>query len=257
MEQTDQVPSDRDELLNEILARIELEKWFGADLYPIRPDNGETQHTPAEPAAADSDEMAVVESPNEKQAQLDELFEAMKTCHQCQFGDTRTKLVFGEGNPDARLMFVGEAPGADEDRQGRPFVGRAGQLLTRMIEAMGLQREDVYIGNILKCRPPNNRTPTPAEMTPCLPYILKQIEIIEPEIICGLGAVALKGLLRDPSVSIGRIRGAFIDWHGVRLMPTYHPAYLLRSPQQKKVVWEDLQAILRELGLEPPPRRGS
>ncbi len=253
MERTDRLPSNRDELLNEIIARIELEQWFGADLYPVRPVTAETQPPLGSSPAADSDE-TTVDTSGVKQARLDELFETMKSCHQCQFGETRNKLVFGEGNPDARLMFVGEAPGADEDRKGRPFVGRAGQLLTRMIEAMGLQREDVYIGNILKCRPPNNRTPTPAEMTPCLPYILKQIEIIEPEIICALGAVALKGLLRDPSVAIGQMRGTFIDWHGVKLMPTYHPAYLLRSPKQKKVVWDDLQAILHELGLEPPQR---
>jgi DNA polymerase len=149
-------------------------------------------------------------------------------------------------------MFVGEAPGADEDRLGEPFVGRAGQLLTKMIRAMGLERSDVYIGNILKCRPPDNRTPTIDEMAVCMPYILKQIEIIDPEIVCALGATALKGLLRDPGVSISRMRGKFVDWNGRKLMPTFHPSYLLRSPGEKEKVWEDLQQIMGVLGLKDP-----
>jgi len=153
-------------------------------------------------------------------------------------------------------MFVGEAPGHDEDVTGEPFVGRAGQLLTKMIEAMGLTRDDVYIGNILKCRPPENRTPTLSEMAVCLPTILRQIEIIDPEIVCALGATALKGLLGDPGISIGRMRGRFIDWHGRKLMPTYHPAYLLRSPGEKGKTWSDLQKIMAELGLRPRDRSG-
>ncbi|MFO7897542.1 MAG: uracil-DNA glycosylase [Planctomycetota bacterium] len=241
--------TERDRLLSELKARVELEKWFGADLYPVRAA-GRSQD-PDQEVAAIVDETAA-----DKQARLDELFESMKDCHSCPLAESRNRLVFGEGNPDARLVFVGEAPGREEDRQGRPFVGRAGRLLTKMIHAMGLEREDVYIGNILKCRPPENRTPTLPEMATCMPYIVQQIEIIEPEVICALGATALKGLLRDPKASIGRLRGRFTDWRGTKLMPTYHPAYLLRSPDQKRKAWEDLQAIMAELGL-PVPEQGA
>jgi len=151
-------------------------------------------------------------------------------------------------------MFVGEAPGRDEDEQGEPFVGRAGKVLTKMVAAMGLSREEVYIGNILKCRPPDNRTPTLEEMAVCLPHILRQIKVIQPEVVCALGATALKGLLRDPRASIGRMRGKFIAWQGIKLMPTYHPAYLLRSPGEKHKTWEDIQKIVAELGLPLPDR---
>jgi DNA polymerase len=188
---------------------------------------------------------------------LDELHRTIEACHQCTLHETRNKFVFGEGKSDARLVFVGEAPGREEDRTGRPFVGRAGALLSRMIKAMGLKREDVFIGNILKCRPPDNRTPTLAEMAVCLPYILQQIDIIEPEIVCALGATALKGLLRDPRASIGRMRGKLQDWRGRKLIATYHPAYLLRSPGDKRKTWEDLQRIMKELGLPPTGRQGN
>ena len=163
--------------------------------------------------------------------------------------------MFGTGRADARLMFVGEAPGRDEDKQGEPFVGRAGKLLTKMIVAMELRREDVYICNILKCRPPDNRAPNVTEMAVCLPYILRQIKIIQPEIVCALGATALKGLLRDPGVSIGKMRGRFLEWNGIKLMPTYHPAYLLRSPGEKRKTWEDLQKVMAELGLPPAQQK--
>jgi DNA polymerase len=210
---------------------------------------------PPKPAARPKIIKAEGEDPD-KRRRLNELYDEFSQCHQCALATSRQQFVFGEGRSDARLMFVGEAPGRDEDEQGRPFVGRAGKLLTKMINAMGLRREDVYIGNILKCRPPQNRTPTVSEMAVCLPYILKQIEVIEPEVICALGATALKGLLRDPRASIGRMRGTFIDWHGCKLMPTYHPAYLLRSPGEKKKAWSDLQEVMAELRIEPPDGAG-
>jgi DNA polymerase len=173
----------------------------------------------------------------------------MGDCQRCPLGKVRTNLVFGEGNPNAELVFVGEAPGGDEDRQGRPFVGRAGQLLTRMITAMGLTRQDVYICNILKCRPPGNRNPEGPEIAACEPFLIKQLEAMNPKIICALGTFAAQTLLKK-DVPITALRGRYHDYHGIKLMPTYHPAYLLRNQGAKKPVWEDLQTIMKNLGLE-------
>ena len=164
----------------------------------------------------------------------------------CQLCRSRNNLVFGEGNPDARLVFVGEAPGREEDLRGRPFVGRAGQLLTKIIESIGLKRQDVYICNILKCRPPNNRNPFPTEIQACWGYLVRQLEIIRPDIICALGKFAAQTLLKSTE-SISRIRGRFFDYQGVNLIPTFHPAYLLRNPGDKRLVWEDMKKIKREL----------
>ncbi len=157
--------------------------------------------------------------------------------------------MFGVGNPKARLCFLGEAPGADEDAQGEPFVGRAGQLLTKIIEACTLKREDVYILNVLKCRPPNNRPPTPEESANCREYLEGQLEIIRPEFICCLGATAAKQLLAT-EVSISKLRGKFQTYRGIRVMCTYHPAYLLRNPEAKRDVWEDMKTLMREMGIE-------
>ena len=145
-------------------------------------------------------------------------------------------------------MFVGEAPGRDEDEQGRPFVGRAGQLLDKMIAAMGYARADVFIANILKCRPPNNRTPAPEEMARCIPYLKRQIALVRPKAIVALGATAFRGLMDDPQASITRVRGVWTTFEGIPLMPTFHPAYLLRAPAAKRVVWEDLQKVMARLG---------
>ncbi len=181
-------------------------------------------------------------------------------CRLCaDLARTRTKVVPGEGNPCARLVFVGEAPGADEDTQGRPFVGRAGQLLTKIIAAMGLERQDVFICNILKCRPPGNRDPKPEERDNCQPFLRRQLEAIQPEIIVALGAHAAKVLL-DVNLPIGRLRGRFHEYYfspempPVKLMPTYHPAYLLRnySPDTRRRVWDDMQKVMAELGLKSP-----
>jgi DNA polymerase len=170
----------------------------------------------------------------------------MAGCQRCGLGKTRHNLVFGDGSHQAQVVFVGEAPGADEDEQGLPFVGRAGQLLTKIIEAMGLTRKDVYICNILKCRPPQNRNPLPDEISACEPFLKKQLQIISPRIICALGTFAAKTLLKT-EVPITLLRGRFHSYEGIALMPTYHPAYLLRNPAAKKLVWEDVQLIMKEL----------
>jgi uracil-DNA glycosylase len=170
-------------------------------------------------------------------------------CTQCRLHESRNHVVFGEGNPQADLMFIGEAPGFEEDRQGAPFVGKAGQLLTRIIEAMGLKRQDVYIANCLKCRPPQNRNPHPDEIASCQPFLRQQIDSIQPKVICALGKFAAQTLLQTES-PISRLRGKFQDYMGIRLMPTFHPAYLLRNPQDKQLVWNDIQLVMKELGLK-------
>lgn len=181
---------------------------------------------------------------------LETLYETVRGCLRCPLGHTRNKFVFGSGNPHADIMFIGEAPGADEDAQGMPFVGRAGKLLTKMIEAIKLRREDVYIGNILKCRPPANRDPKPEEKEKCEPILIRQIEIIRPKIICALGRVSGTTLLRS-TASLGSLRGNVHDYHGVKLIVTYHPAALLRNPHWKIPAWEDLKFLRREYdGLE-------
>jgi uracil-DNA glycosylase family 4 len=179
-------------------------------------------------------------------AALEEVRTELGECCRCTLGGLRHRIVFGEGNPSADLLFVGEAPGADEDAQGRPFVGRAGQLLTKIIVAMGLKREDVYICNILKCRPPGNRNPLPEEIAACEPFLIRQIEAIRPRVICALGSFAAHTLLKSEA-PITVLRGRFHRYQGIPLMPTYHPAYLLRNPGAKKMVWEDVQTIMKVL----------
>jgi DNA polymerase len=178
--------------------------------------------------------------------------ETIGDCQRCGLAPTRTSLVFGVGNPRAELVFVGEAPGAEEDAQGVPFVGAAGQLLTKIIEAMGLARADVYIANIIKCRPPGNRNPRPEEIASCEPFLVAQLNIIHPKVICALGTFAAQTLLKtkDP---ISRLRGRWHAYQGIPLMPTFHPAYLLRNPSEKKTVWADVQVVMSRLGLPTPP----
>ncbi|MGD0629515.1 MAG: uracil-DNA glycosylase [Terracidiphilus sp.] len=174
-------------------------------------------------------------------------------CTRCALHKGRNKIVFGDGSPTARLMFVGEGPGADEDAQGVPFVGKAGQLLNNMIAAMGLKREEVYIANVVKCRPPGNRTPEPDEANTCTPFLFRQIDVVRPQVLVALGATAATYLLgaRQP---LAGLRGRVHAFRGMQLIVTYHPAYLLRDPRQKKEAWADLQIAMRELGLKPPAR---
>lgn len=174
--------------------------------------------------------------------------EELGDCRRCSLSGLRKNLVFGEGNSHADLVFVGEAPGADEDREGRPFVGRAGQLLTKIIDAMGLSRKDVYICNILKCRPPGNRNPEKVEIETCEPFLIKQLQAISPKVICALGTFAAQTLLKK-NVPITALRGRFHTYEGIKLMPTFHPAYLLRNPSAKKLVWDDVQTIMKELSI--------
>ncbi|BDG01600.1 uracil-DNA glycosylase [Anaeromyxobacter oryzae] len=174
-------------------------------------------------------------------------------CTRCKLARGRTNLVFGVGNPRASLVFVGEGPGEDEDLSGEPFVGKAGQLLTKMIEAMGFRREDVYIANVVKCRPPGNRNPEPDEIDACEPFLRAQLAAIDPRVIVALGKFAAHTLLRE-TTPISKLRGRWREYAGVKLMPTFHPAYLLRSPEEKKKAWEDLQLVMKELGKPVPGR---
>ena len=208
---------------------------------------------PAAPAPAPADEPASPK-PRTGQAGLQVLRDEIGDCQRCKLAPSRTNLVYGVGNPDADLVFVGEAPGADEDEQGEPFVGKAGQLLTKMIEAMGYSRSDVYICNVLKCRPPGNRNPEPDEVASCEPFLKRQLAAIRPRMIVALGKFAAQCLLRDDT-PITRMRGGFRSYEGIPLMPTLHPAYLLRDPSKKKLAWEDLKAVnaaLAKVGIHPP-----
>ncbi len=200
------------------------------------------------------DEIFVAGNPGGRKTTLEAVRKRTVNCQRCPLSETRTNVVFGEGDPNADLMFIGEAPGFEEDKQARPFVGRAGQLLTKIIESIGLKRKDVFIANILKCRPPNNRNPLPSEIASCSPYLLKQIEMIKPKVICALGKFAAQTLL-NTDTPISRLRGKWAEYQGIKLMPTYHPAYLLRNPGGKKDVWIDMKAVARELGLEIPPAK--
>jgi uracil-DNA glycosylase len=181
---------------------------------------------------------------------LSRIREDIGDCKRCKLHKTRNKIVFGVGNPKAELMFVGEGPGRDEDAQGEPFVGRAGKLLTQMIEAMSLSRADVYIANVVKCRPPENRLPEKDEITTCSPFLLRQIETIKPKVICCLGSCSAQTLLQTTQ-GISKFRGEWLEFRGTKLMATYHPAYLLRNPAAKSEVWKDLQKIMGHLGLKP------
>lgn len=194
--------------------------------------------TPARPRNAASN--------SKKSGLLDPVKREVFSCRRCPLYKTKKNYVFSDGDPEARLVFVGEAPGGDEDIQGVPFVGRAGQLLTKMIEAMGLRRQDVYICNVIKCRPPNNRAPLPEEVAACKDYLLRQVGIISPKVICCLGKHATEALL-GTEVFITKIRGKEFEFNGVTLIPTYHPAYLLRNPSAKKEVWQDLKKIMKIL----------
>ncbi len=207
--------------------RIELEKMLGVDVLP---------------ALAASDRTA---------QELAELEEQVRHCTRCPLHEKRTQGVFAKGDSNADLMFVGEAPGAEEDRQGVPFVGPAGKLLDRMIYAMGLRTEQVYITNILKSRPPNNRDPRQAEVEACFPYLERQIDLVQPTVICTLGRPASNAMLQT-SASMGDLRGRWHSYRGIPLLPTYHPAYLLRSPRQKRKSWEDMKMLIVALREGPP-----
>ena len=198
-------------------------------------------------------QIAAFIAPVDRAAALQVIRDEMGDCRRCPLHQGRNQLVFADGDPNARLMFVGEGPGADEDAQGLPFVGKAGQLLNNMIAAMGLRREEVYIANVVKCRPPGNRVPEPIEGETCTPFLFRQIDVVRPEVLVALGATAATWLLgaRQP---LAGLRGRIHPVRGTKLIVTYHPAFLLRDPRQKKEAWADLQIAMRELGLKPPSR---
>ena len=210
---------------------------------------------PSPRAAQDSFDSAQP-APSSGAAELARLEASVRNCQACRLHEGRRQVVFGTGNPDADLVFVGEAPGRDEDLQGEPFVGRAGQLLTRIIQAIGLRREDVYILNVIKCRPPQNRNPLPDEVAACRPLIDRQLACLKPRVICALGTFAAQALLRSDE-RISRLRGRFHPMGDILVRPTFHPAYLLRNPQEKRKVWEDMQDIQRELDLTGGGRQGT
>jgi DNA polymerase len=214
-------------------------------LYKERTDSSLSERAPADPAG-----QMTFHAPRSSTADpvsaMKQVREDLGDCVRCKLHRHRTNIVFGTGNLHAELMFVGEAPGADEDEQGIPFVGRAGQLLTKIIESIGLRREEVYIANVIKCRPPQNRNPETDEVGKCSPFLLRQIDVIQPRIICALGKFAAQVLL-DTQAPISQLRGRFFDRLGVKIIPTFHPSYLLRNPAAKREVWEDMKAIRRML----------
>jgi uracil-DNA glycosylase len=236
----------------QLAARVKYYKEMGIhDFYrqPIDPSIELVVPPVAEPASKVPPPLPAVIS--DKPSALKVIREDIGDCTRCRLHKGRTNLVFGVGNVNADLMFVGEGPGADEDAKGEPFVGRAGQLLNNMISAMGIKREDVYIANVVKCRPPSNRTPEKDECDTCSPFLMRQIDIIQPKVIVALGAVAAKNLLAVND-SMSNLRGRWYDFRDSKLLVTYHPAYLLRDPRQKKEAWKDLQMAMKYLGLKPP-----
>ncbi len=246
----DDVKRELASLLCSVKAKIEMEKGFGIDAFIAARQNKAGNPTPDSPTKTILTETVVVtESPggqtplNKERIQLlENLRNETAGCQKCSLSKTRTNLVFGVGNHKADLLFVGEAPGRDEDQQGEPFVGRAGQLLTKIIEAIGFKRTEVYIANILKCRPPGNRIPLPEEVVLCMPYLIKQIEIIKPKVLCALGTSAAQTIL-NTKAPVGTLRGKFHEYQGIPMMVTYHPAYLLRNPNDKAKVWEDMKKV--------------
>jgi uracil-DNA glycosylase len=228
-----------------------------AEMAAAKPESAPSRPTPAATSAPAIPHIPVAPGPSLFEVSeriegdtLERIREDIGDCTRCRLHKARTKIVFGVGNPKAELVFVGEGPGHDEDVRGEPFVGRAGKLLTQMIEAMSLRRQDVYICNVVKCRPPDNRLPEKDEIATCSPFLLRQLSVIQPKVICCLGACAAQTLLAT-NQGISRFRGEWFDFRGSKLISTYHPAYLLRNPNAKGEVWKDLQKVMAVLGLQP------
>jgi len=235
------------EILKDIKGILEFYQALGFDTLPIsfeavkRVYREEKNDSRVIASSATSDVTKL------KEAALKALREEIGDCKRCKLSSGRKNIVFGEGSPDARLMFIGEGPGREEDLQARPFVGDAGMLLTRLIEKMGFRREDVYIANIVKCRPPMNRDPEKDEIESCRGYVEKQIEIINPQVIISLGRISSQTLIGNTALKMTSTRGRFFDYNGTPLMPTFHPAYLLRNPKDKWLTWSDAQKVLEKL----------
>ncbi|MGI5869751.1 MAG: uracil-DNA glycosylase [Kiritimatiellia bacterium] len=248
------IPKD---IYGDLRRHLEVEMQAGRRFAPLDPaaaaaflaipTGGAPARTPAVAAQAPAAAPAVAKD------SLQAIAAQIAQCTACGLHQSRTNAVPGVGNANAPdVMFIGEGPGYDEDVQGVPFVGRAGRLLTKMVEAMGYSRNDVFIANIVKCRPPGNRTPDQSEMVACMPYLLRQIALVKPKTIVALGGTALKGLTDNPAASITRARGMWDTFNGIPMMPTFHPAYLLRFPTAKAEAWRDLKAVLKRLGKTPP-----
>lgn len=270
-----QNPQDRRRLQQAVVQRLENLRGFGVEQIPrpapmpplaevplpsptemiVEPEPAPPPETPVVAAIeppSPIEETAPMSSLTDRKSALEVLQQEVAACTQCsELASTRTQTVFGVGTPKARVCFFGEAPGADEDRLGEPFVGRAGKLLTKIIEACSFRREDVYILNVLKCRPPGNRNPSPDEVTNCRRFFERQLDIIQPEYLCCLGAVAAQNLL-DTTEPIGKLRGEFHQWRGIKVLATYHPAYLLRNPPAKRDVWDDMKILMHDMGLKIP-----
>lgn len=240
------------DLIESLTKVLEFYKEFGFESLPLEIEFRDKTNAPELRFQAPNSKLLTPNSPFGKDAALDSLREEIGDCQRCKLSRGRTHIVFGEGSAHAEIMFIGEAPGSAEDLQARPFVGDAGRLLTRLIEKMGIRREDVYIANIVKCRPPANRDPQEDEMLICSTFLDRQIEIISPEVIISLGKISAYVLLKIKipisKFSIARTRGRFSEYKGVPIMPTFHPAYLLRNPKAKWLVWEDMQVVLKKLG---------
>jgi DNA polymerase len=226
---------------NELASQLQFFKDIGVDSLDI-------SASPSGRSSGEAGDEGLM-APNPPPSSIDTL-ESIRLdigdCQRCKLAPTRTNIVFGSGNPNAELVFVGEAPGFDEDQQGLPFVGRAGQLLTKIIESINFKREDVYICNVLKCRPPDNRNPEPDEVASCNPFLRRQLAAIRPKVVCCLGTFAAQTVLQV-AAPISKLRGKFFDMDGMRVIATFHPAYLLRSPEKKREVWEDMKQIRAEL----------
>lgn len=244
-----------DETRQAVAARVQFYRELGIHSFYRRKPVADAVIAADALSVRTEDPLPIIQpSSGDKNAGLKAIREDIGDCTRCRLHKARNKIVFGTGNVNAEIMFVGEGPGADEDEQGLPFVGRAGQLLNNMINAMGLKREDVYIANVVKCRPPGNRTPERDECDTCSPFLMRQIEVIQPEIIVALGAVAAKNLL-GLNDSMANLRGRIYDFKSTKLAVTYHPAYLLRDPRQKAEAWKDLQMVMKHLGMKPPTKQ--
>ena len=232
------------DLYRQLMHQLEIDRDLGVQFIPRAP-----QTAAAEQGQAVAPVVSFPEAPQSgtKQERLHAIAEHIAACQRCGLCEKRTNTVPGEGNPNTELLFVGEGPGADEDKQGRPFVGAAGQLLDKMINAMGFAREEVFIANIVKCRPPGNRTPEEDEANTCMPWLEQQISVIQPKIICTLGNTPLRALSGNPKAGITRLRGKIFQWNNIPVLPTFHPSYLLRNQEAKKPCWDDLKSVLDTL----------
>lgn len=237
---TFQQKNNRQDICRDVASVLEYLQALGFTMVPAESGPG---------LAADGRKGQAAEPDAVRDDRMSLLCREVQACRKCNLHRQRIQTVCGDGSLRSRLMFIGEAPGKEEDIQGLPFVGEAGMLLTRMIERMGMKRQDVYIANIVKCRPPQNRDPEPEEAAACMSYLDRQIDIVRPEIIVTLGRIALQSLLHNPKLRISSVRGNFVDYRDIPLMPTFHPAYLLRNPSDKWQTWSDMQKVLQRLGL--------